>query len=585
MSPENQKSSLVSQAYHLAQESHEGQIRNSGEPYFSHCVAVSKIISEEWGINNDNYIAAALLHDTVEDSAIEINEIKKRFGAEVTTLVEGVTKLNTDSDHRTLAKVLGESYLNPGVAIIKLADRLHNMRTLEFMKPEKQVTKSRETLDVYAKLAESLGMWTVKTELEDLCFSYLNPDLYQQTRLQIDNDPRLHPLFIAHLNSKIEQILSENNFNAHADIRKNGYWALKHKQREYTLKGKCTPDSFKEINDLLSLRIETESLGDCYSLLGLIHQKMGNLVDYNRFDEFIGANKRLNGYEAIQTTLNFPQGPVEISIATKEMEDFNKLGVVSILNSGNHNLQDYTLKLVFTPKGNIKFLPKNATGIDFAGTINSRLLADAHHLNINGQKSELSTVLPQAGVVEVITGPKSRRAPDGPLEDFCALPEIRNMIIEQRLLEKKDNLIESGKQIMADILSKRGLLDFSDVSDQGNSVLFNFGCQDIPDFYVLLANKSINLDELEAELDRAKITKKNLDVSTIQLTGPDSPGILIDVIKIISETGKNITNVYQTNKNNVFNLRLLVHGLTPKEQEKLNQIFKNDTRYSSATVV
>ncbi len=338
------ESDRLASAYNLALKSHEGQTRKSGEPYFTHCSGVFKILKDEWNITNENYLIAGLLHDTVEDTKVSLKQIQLDFGNEVTDLVSGVTKLQTSSDQETLKKVLNKTYINPGVAVIKLADRLHNMRTLEFMKSEKQIEKSGETLDIYTRLAESLGMWKVKTELEDLCFKYLDKELYIKTLNDLENDPRLSPNFLCYLKSRMEQILNDNNIDGQVETRKSGCWILKDEQEKMALKGKGSPDSFKDINDVVSFRIKLNSISDCYQILNDIHQDFGEMVDYDRFDEFIGANKRVNGYQALQTTINFPQGPVEIGLVTNEMEEFNNWGVVSLIKESK-DLKDYVLKI------------------------------------------------------------------------------------------------------------------------------------------------------------------------------------------------------------------------------------------------
>ncbi|MEL7666507.1 MAG: HD domain-containing protein [Candidatus Shapirobacteria bacterium] len=577
------QSEKLLRAYNLASESHKGQLRKSGEPYFNHCVEVLKILHDEWGISEEKYLVAALLHDTVEDTGITSGQIKNEFGEEVSELIEGVTKLSNGNDKDTLSKVLNKSYINPGVAVIKLADRLHNMRTLGFMKAEKQIEKSTETLDVYTRLAESLGLWQVKIELEDLCFKYLDPDSYEQTKQQIDTDPRLDILFISHIKSNIDQLLTESGFNGGVDSRVNGYWCLKEKQRRLSMKGKCSPDTFDEINDVISFRVELNSIGDCYKLLEIIHKNFGEMVDYDRFDEFIGANKRVNGYEAIQTTINFPQGPVEIALLTQEMEEFNNWGVVSLIKKNEPDLRDYVLKLVFTPSGSIRFMRKEATGVDFAALINPRVLAEAIGIRVNGNEKAISTVIPNASTIEVLVG-KSRRAPMEQLEDFC-LPQTRKIIQEQRRLEKRDILIEKGKEIMETILSPRGLLDLSDLGDIINPILYNFGCQGCDDLHFMVGNRSINTDELNMELDKAHITKTELNLSTLRLGGIDCPGILIDVVKIIDEMGTNIVHIDQKNTDNVFLLRIIVKGLNLEQEIKLRGSLGSDDRFNSCVVV
>jgi len=573
----------IRKAYNLASRSHEGQIRKSGEPYFNHCVEVVKILRNEWGIEKEEYLIAGLLHDSVEDTSVTLEFIRKEFGEEVADLVEGVTKLEEGTDHETLAKVLSKTYLNPGVAILKLADRLHNMRTLGFMKPEKQIEKATETMDVYTKLAESLGMWQVKVELEDLCFQYIDRDEYDKSKQQIDGDRRNDPLFINFVESDIERLMAENNFDAVIEQKRNGYWALKRKQKKMAMVGECSPDNFLEINDVVSFRIKTKRVEDCYQFLRIIHENWGGQVDYKRYDEFIGANRPINRYEAIQTTINFPQGPVEVAIMTEEMEDFNNWGVVSLIKRGEPDLKDYVLKMIFTPSGSLRFMPREATGVDFAGLINPRLLAEAKSVVIDGKRRSLSTVLPNSSTVEVEVGP-TRRAPREKIEDYC-LPTTRAVILGQRMLEKRDRLIEKGRAIMEEILSSRGLLEFGDLGEAVNPILYNFGCQGVYDLLSLIGNGSLKASEVEKALDKAGITKEKLGLTTIRLIGEDHPKILIDVVQTISDTGANIVRISQKNRDNIFNLRILVSGLSQEQEELLKNGLNNNNKFQETRVV
>ena len=575
-------SDRVALAYDLALKSHEGQFRKSGEPYFTHCLEVYKILNDEWGIVDENYLIAGLLHDTVEDTSVSLEQIQTDFGDEVADLVFGVTKLQTNDGQETLKKVLDKTYINPGVAIIKLADRLHNMRTLEFMSPEKQIEKSTETLDIYTRLAESLGLWKVKTELEDLCFKYLDSEHWKKTLTDLENDSRLSPDFLCYLKSRLEQLLNEDNINGQVETRKSGVWILKEKQEKMALKGKGNPDNFNEINDLVSFRIELNSLNDCYLMLKNIHQDFGGMVDYDRFDEFIGANKRVNGYQALQTTINFPQGPIEISLMTKEMEEFNNWGVVNLIKD-KKDLKDYVLKLVFTPTGSVRFLPKNATGVDFAAVISPRVLAEAKSINIDGIDKPLSVVIPNASTIRVNIG-ESRRAPLEGLENY-ALPQTRRLILEQRILEKKDILIRQGQEILESVLIPRGLLVLTDIGDSINPILYKMGCQGINDLYFMMGNGSIKNELISNELDLAGITKENLGLTTIRLKGPDQPKILFSVIKKISEINKNIIRIDQKNDKNEFNIRMLVENMNTDEENDIRHFLKIDKRYEEGLVV
>lgn len=586
----------LEEAYNITSKSHEGQKRKSGEPYLTHCVEVYKIINNEFGIKDEKYLIAALLHDSIEDTPLTLNEVNQKFGLEVVDLIEGVTKLEKGNDRDTLSKVLDKSFLNPGVAIIKLADRLHNMRTLTFMKPEKQYDKSKETMEVYTKLAESLGMWEVKTELEDLSYQYLSPKNYFITKNEIDNDPRRNPLFLTHVKSGIEQLLEEKSYKGVVESRFNGYWALKHKQKKDAMRGVGDPDNFSGINDLVSFRICLSNLDNCYSFLKNLHEKFGEMVDYERFDEFVGANRRINGYEAIQTTINFPQGPIEIALVTPTMEEFNNHGVLALIkNNQQSELKKYVLKLVFTPNGNIRFLPKDGTGVDYAAQVNHRLLAEAEKIIVNGIEMPISAIIPNASTVEIVTGHEFRRAPLAKLEEFCDLPETRKIISEQRKLAIRDKFIEQGKKIMEKILSPRGLFDLSDLGDVINPILYNFGCQGSDELYFLLGNGALDVNELNQELNRFKVTKKDLQLTSIKLSGSDQPKILLDVVKLISKLDANIIHINQENRDDVFNLRIIVRGLfsqntvenaseTDKEKE-LKETLDKDTRFTDCRVV
>lgn len=569
-------------AYKLAKQSHEGQFRRSGEPYFEHCRQVFKILRDEWGIKDENYLIAGLIHDTVEDTDITLEQIQSEFGTEVAELVSGVTKLKASTDQETLKKVLDKTYINPGVAIIKLADRLHNMRTLDAMSPDKRIKKAKETLDIYTKLAESLGIWRAKTELEDLCFKYLEPDAYQKTLSAVDCDPRNDSNFSTYLRSHLEQLMADSKITSEVEIRKSGLWILSEKQKKMALKGKSNPDDFRDINDLISFRVKVDTVRECYQVLYEIHHDFGELVNYDRFDEFVEANKRVNGYQALQTTIDFPQGPVEISLMTREMEEFNNWGVISLIND-KKDLKDYVLKLVFTPTGTVRFLPKNATGTDFAASINPRVLAEAQSINIDGVDKPLTVIIPNASTVRVNIG-ESRRAPLHGLENY-SLPSTRKMIQEQRILERKDDLIKKGRQSLEKVLIPRGLLVLTDVGDSINPLLYKLGCQGIDDLYFMLGNRSISEDLISQELDLAGITKENLKITSVRIKGQDQPKVLVDVIKRISGMNKNIIHIDQKNKNNEFNIRILTTNMSMEEENELRQYLSNDRRFSEGLVV
>ncbi len=578
---------LIDRAYDFAEFHHRGQLRAGGEPYFTHCEAVYRILKDEFGLNDENILAAALLHDIVEDTTIDLTVLNQEFNPQVAELVDGVTKLSTKTNKDTLIKVLSKTYLNPTVAVIKLADRLHNLRTMDDMPVEKQNAKARETLDVYTRLAESLGLWSIKTEIEDLCFKFLYPQEYLKIKDTISTDFRLDPLFTAFFKSRLEQLLVENNYSGRVEIRKNGYWAVKEKQRKLALEGKCNPQDFKQINDLVSFRVLLPEIDYCYRFLGCLHQKLGQNVDFSKFDEYIGANQRINGYQALQTTLNLTQGAVEVALVTPQMEEFNNWGVVSLIRKGETDLKDYALKIIFTPSNSIRFLPKDATGADFAAAIYPQLLAEAEYILIDGQRAPLSTVLPHTSTVEVITG-SFRRAPLVGIEEFC-LPSTRKIIQEQRIQENRDQLIAAGKEIMQTILAPRGLLDLRDLDEKiVKPVINRFGCQSRDDLYFQLGNKALSNLELNQALDAAGITKEKLGLTTVKLIGRNRPKILMDVAAAISNQGQADiirTEQKQSQAADLFDLKIVVKNLTKSEEDQLRCSFQSDPRFTTVLVV
>lgn len=580
-------SPLVKRAYNLAEKAHKGQLRKSGEPYFTHCAAVANIIYQEWGIEDEKYAAAALLHDVIEDTETTREEIEKDFGKEVLELVEGVTKLSQGTDQETLSKVIDKSYLNPGVAVVKLTDRLHNMRTLGPMKPEKQIEKAQETMKVYTRLAESLGMWQVKRELEDLSFMYLDPEGYRRIKEQIDNDPRNNPLFTAYVKSGLEQLMASNGFVGKVEIIKKGYWELKKKQEKKAMKAECRPGNFEGVKDVVSFRVVLEDTADCYVFLDKLHEQEGNRVDYGQTEQQIRANKATNGYQALSTTIGYVQGMAEIAMVTREMEEFNKWGIISLIKRGEKDLSQYSLKIVFTPTGSIRFVPKEATAADLALEIGPAVLANGIGARSNGGEIEpMSTVLENGAMVEVILAEEIRRAPGPGLENYCSMPQTRAAIIEMRILAERDERIEQGREMLEKILSPRGLVDLTDIEQSKfNSVLYQLGCDGYEDLMFKVGTGAMDMVILNKALDQAGITKKELGVTTIKLTGTDGEGILNMVDTWITEKNKNIYQIAHKRKGGQYELRIVVADLTRRQENELRRLLKRDGRFEVSLVV
>jgi (p)ppGpp synthase/HD superfamily hydrolase len=579
----------IAAALELAKQAHEGQLRKTGEPFYYHPIAVAQII-ESWGLGGDeDLIVAALLHDVPEDNEnIGLDAVSEAFGPSVARLVDGVTKVDSqtsqDVDRDTLKKVSARSYLEPKVALVKIADRLHNMRTLSGMSSKKQTEKSTETLEIYAKLAQSLGLWSVKKELEDLSFMYLDSERFEQTKLEVDNDPRLDPNFLAHTTSSLENMLAEKDIRGRVAIRVNGYWGLYQKRELARMNGKTSASrGFSDINDLVSFRIVTEDLDSCYRALGLVHKQFGEYVDFGRYDEFIGVNRRINGYSAFQTTLNLPQGATEIAIATEEMERFNRKGVVSLLENGEINLEEYVLKSVFSDEGKIVFLPKNATGVDYAYSISPRLGANARAIMVDGEEKSLTTVVPNAATVDVVIG-DPRRAPDPDYLNYC-LPTTRAVITEQLNLAGTDELVYQGRQMAEDILASRGLLRFEDLGVYANELVFDYAKEDIRDIYLMLGSGAIAKEQVDKWLDGHSLTKEKLGITSIKLNGSDRSGILSDVTKWISDNGGNINGIDVKTENGKFSVLVVVDSLSQEGEQSIRDEVAEDERFENWKVV
>lgn len=577
-------------ALELAKSAHNGQLRKTGEPFYYHPIAVTQIL-QSWGLGEDeDLIVAALLHDVPEDNEnIGLDAVSEAFGEGVARLVDGVTKVDSqtslDVDRDTIKKVSARSYLEPKVALIKIADRLHNMRTLSAMKPEKQIEKATETLEIYAKLAQSLGLWTVKKELEDLSFIYLEPGNFELTKQEVDNDPRLEENFLTYTVSSLEGILAEKNIKGRVVVRVNGYWGLYQKKKAALMNGKTSEErGFSDINDLVSFRVITEDAEDCYRALGHVHSRFGQYVDFERYDEFFGVNRRMNNYSALQTTLNLLQGATEIAFATEEMEQFNRKGVVSLLERGETNLEDYILKSVFSDEGKILFLPKNATGIDYAYSLSHRLGANARVLRINGEERPLTTVVPNASVVEVVTSEETRRAPDPDLVNYC-LPSTRAVIVEQLNLAGTDGLVARGRELAEDILSPRGLLRLEDLGRFANELVFDYAREGLRDIYLMLGSGSITREQMDTWLDEHDVTKERLGTTSVKLVGKDRAGILSDISSCISENGGNIQGIDLKTDNSRFILLIVVNGLTAKNESTVENRVANDERFETWKVV
>ena len=469
-------SEKIEKAYTLAYEAHKNQRRRSGEPYIMHPVAVAKILYE-LGMDNE-CIIGALLHDVVEDTTYDLDFIREKFGEEVAVLVDGVTKLGKiplstkeEVQAENIRKMFIAMNQDVRVIIIKLADRLHNMRTLQFMPEYKQREKSLETLEIYAPIAHRLGIRAVKEELEDLAIRYLDPIAYREIESSLNMKVSEGKQFLDDIKTQIKEKLEPIMKDVTITSRVKSVHGI---FRKVYIKGK----NFEEIYDIYAIRIIVDSMIDCYNALGIVHDMFTPLP--GRFKDYISTPKP-NMYQSLHTTVLSKKGiPFEIQIRTWDMHRTAEYGIAAhwkykigkggkdnldkslqwihqMLENGDsaENAEDMVSSIkgdlsideiyVFTPKGDVKSLPKGSTVIDFAYAIHSAVGNRMIGAKIDGRIVPLDTVVKTGQVVEIIT---SNQQGKGPSRDWLGIVksgEARSKIRAWFKKEKRDENIVQGK--------------------------------------------------------------------------------------------------------------------------------------------
>ena len=484
---------LIMKAYNLAAEKHKDQKRGSGEPYIIHPLNVAYILASI-GMD-DNTLCAALLHDVVEDTDVTQKDLTDLFGQEISDMVAGVTKLST-IQFATLEETQVENYRRMFLAmgkdirviLIKLADRLHNMRTLKYLKRERQIANAKETLELYAPLANRLGLYSIKAELEDLGFKYMYPEKYYDLVESINKKKDERLKFIEKIMDDIRVQLKKQRIDAEVTGRAKHLYSIYRKM----VRDNCTID---QIYDLFAMRIIVNSVKDCYAALGVVHEMYSPMP--GRFKDYIAVPKP-NMYQSIHTTLLGEKGtPFEVQIRTWDMHKVAENGIAAhwaykeanFLGRGKKNvivtedklawlretlewqqeMQDPEQFLdnlkkelfedevyVFTPKGLIKVLPKGATPIDFAYSIHAEIGNHMTGCKINSKMMPIITPLKSGDIIEIITSDNSK----GPSLDwlkFIKSAQAKNKINSWFKKEKKAENIEKGKQSIDKELKRLGL--------------------------------------------------------------------------------------------------------------------------------
>lgn len=482
---------VIERAYVVAEEAHRGQKRKSGDAYITHPLAVTTILAE-LGMTPPT-LAAALLHDTVEDTAYSLQQLEKDFGSEIAMLVDGVTKLDKvtygeAAQAETVRKMVVAMSRDIRVLVIKLADRLHNARTWRYVSVESAQRKARETLEIYAPLAHRLGMNTIKWELEDLSFATLYPKVYDEiVRLVAERAPAREE-FLAKVREQVSSDLKAAKIKATVTGRPKHYYSVYQKM---IVRGR----DFEDIYDLVAVRVLVDSVRDCYAALGALHARWNPLP--GRFKDYI-AMPKFNMYQSLHTTVIGPEGkPVEIQIRTHTMHRRAEYGVAAHWKykedaaagpkdgeTGPINDMAWLRQLldwqketsdpgefldslrfeinarevyVFTPKGEVVALPAGSTPVDFAYAVHTEV---GHHCigaRVNGRLVPLESTLENGDVVEVLTSKADGAGPSRDWLTFVKSPRARNKIRQWFSKERREEMIEAGKDAIAKAMRKEGL--------------------------------------------------------------------------------------------------------------------------------
>ena len=485
-SQEGSDTSVVERAFEVAERAHRGQLRKSGDPYITHPVAVAEILLD-FGLDA-NSIAAALLHDTVEDTSYSQESLRKDFGPEVASLVDGVTKLDRltygpTAEAETVRKMVVAMAKDIRVLVIKLADRLHNARTWQYVEPESAERKARETLDIYAPLAHRLGMNAVKWELEDLSFKYIEPKKFEEIeRLVQERNPSRAKL-TNEVIALVEQDLASESIAAKVTGRHKHLYSVYQKM---VIRGR----EFNDIYDLVGIRVLVDDVRDCYAVLGAIHARWSPVP--GRFKDYI-AMPKFNLYQSLHTTVIGPNGKaVEIQIRTHDMHSRAEYGIAAHwkyklsgssrssdspdmlwlkqLHEWQQETSDVTEFLdalrfdlrtpetfVFTPKGSVIALPLGATAVDFAYAVHTDVGNRCIGAKVNGKLVSLEMPLVNGDVVEVLTNKAETASPSRDWLNFVKSSRARSKIKAWFSKERREEAIDAGKESIARQMRKAGL--------------------------------------------------------------------------------------------------------------------------------
>lgn len=539
---------LVERAFLRAEEVHRGQLRKSGDPYITHPVAVAEILLE-FGLDATT-LAAALLHDTVEDTSFTIEKLRTEFGDEVATLVDGVTKLDRltygpTAEAETVRKMVVAMAKDIRVLVIKLADRLHNARTWQFVEPEASSRKAEETLEIYAPLAHRLGMNAVKWELEDLSFKFSQPKKFEEIeRLVAERSPSREKLTGEFVDA-VERDLEAEKINAQVTGRQKHMWSIYQKM---VTRGR----EFNDIYDLVGIRVLVDDVRDCYAVLGSIHARWNPIP--GRFKDYI-AMPKFNLYQSLHTTVIGPNGKaVEIQIRTHEMHRRAEYGIAAHwkykLGSGANRRGDspdmlwlkqlhdwqqetsdvgefldalrYDLRtpevFVFTPKGSVIALPQGATPIDFAYAVHTEVGNRCVGAKVNGKLVSLEAPLSNGDVIEIVTNKGENASPSRDWLNFVKSQRARSKIKAWFSRERREEAIEAGRESMARQMRKTGLPIAKILAGQTLlQIAHEMNYPDIDSLYAAVGDGHVSSESVVEKVEHAIATDDATEFANLEI--------------------------------------------------------------------
>lgn len=515
---------VLTRAHAMAAKAHEGQIRKTGDAYITHPTTVAFMLAQ-YGLDVDT-ITAAFLHDTVEDTPLTLDEVERKFGKDVASLIDGVTKLDRvrysnreQAQAASIRKMVVAMARDVRVLIIKLFDRLHNMRTVYALREEKQIRVARETLDVYAPLAHRLGVQEIKHEFEDRCFAILYPGPNAEIQAKLAEAAPEREAFIEKMTTEIEGMLTDAGIEAMVTGRPKHQFSIYRKMLEQNR-------PFEDIHDLIGIRIITANTRDCYAALGLVHSHWVPVT--GRFKDYV-AMPKINLYQSLHTTIIGPDGkPLEVQIRTEEMHRRAESGIAAHwrykegeidatplidLDEFDEDPEEFLANLkmdlyldevfVLTPGGDVKELPKNSTPVDFAYAVHTEIGHRCVGAKVNGRLVPLSTKLDSGDIVEVITSNSAESGPSRDWMKFVRTGKAKNKIKHWFQRERRDHALTEGKD-MVSALFKKEAPDINAAEQAGHlrEIAEELGQKDIEGLYVNLSEGNLSIDSIAVRLHR-----------------------------------------------------------------------------------